>query len=204
MKKRCAWCGADALYVAYHDEEWGVPVHDDRLLFEFLVLEGAQAGLSWLTVLRKRQNYRKAFDAFDCARVSRYTGKDVTRLLADSGIIRNRLKIESAIKNAQGVLEIQAEYGSLDAYFWRYVDGAPKHNAWASIADLPAKSALSEMMSRDLKQRGFSFVGPTVCYSFMQAVGIVNDHTIGCFRHNEIRNLSRPARCVNASSNLAR
>ncbi len=192
MKKRCEWCGTDEIYVAYHDEEWGVPVHDDRLLFEFLVLEGAQAGLSWLTVLRKRQNYRKAFDNFDCVRVARYTGKDVTRLLADPGIVRNRLKIESAIKNAQGVLDIQAEYGSLDSYVWRYVDGAPQQNAWTSMSDLPTKSALSEMMSRDLRQRGFRFVGPTICYSFMQAVGIVNDHTTDCFRHNEIRNLTAP------------
>jgi DNA-3-methyladenine glycosylase I len=175
--------------MAYHDEEWGVPVHDDRRLFEFLVLEGAQAGLSWLTILRKRENYRKALDGFDCGRVARYTGQDVARLISDPGMVRNRAKIESAIKNARGVLEIQAEWASLDAYLWRYVDGIPKQNAWKSMAELPAKSEASEMMSRDLRRRGFNFVGSTICYSFMQAVGMVNDHVIDCFRFREIKAL---------------
>ena len=193
MKRRCEWCGSDPLYVAYHDDEWGVPVHDDRLLFEFLILEGAQAGLSWLTVLRKRENYRKAFHGFDCERIARYAKKDVTRLLADAGIVRNRLKIESAIKNARGVLGIQEEFGSLDAFLWRYVDGVPIQNAWQSMQELPAKSGLSDMMSKDLKKRGCSFVGSTICYAFMQAVGMVNDHTTDCFRYKEIKRLPNKA-----------
>jgi DNA-3-methyladenine glycosylase I len=192
MKKRCEWCGRDPLYTAYHDEEWGVPVHHDRLLFEFLVLEGAQAGLSWLTILKKRDNYRKAFDAFDSERVARYTEHDVRRLLSDSGIVRNQLKIEAAIKNARGVLDIVDEWTSLDAYLWRYVDGVPKQNAWKSMAELPAKTKASDMMSRDLKKRGFNFVGSTICYAFMQAVGMVNDHTTDCFRHREIKTLGSP------------
>lgn len=187
MKKRCLWCGDDPLYVAYHDQEWGVPVHDDRLLFEFLILEGAQAGLSWLTILRKRENYRTAFDGFDCRRVAAYTEADVARLLSDPGIVRNRLKVESAVRNAQGVLDIQKEFGSLESYLWRYVDGAPRQNAWKSVAEVPAQSEASGMMSKDLKKRGFNFVGPTVCYAFMQAVGMVNDHTTDCFRHTEVR-----------------
>lgn len=190
MKTRCGWCGEDPLYVAYHDNEWGVPVHDDRLLFEFLILEGAQAGLSWLTVLKKREHYRKAFHAFDCERVARYTEADVARLLSDPGIVRNRLKIEAAIKNARGVLDIQAAFGSLDAYLWRYVDGNPKQNAWRSLAELPAKTDLSDQMSKDLKKRGFNFVGSTICYAFMQAVGMVNDHTVDCFRHGEVRRMA--------------
>jgi DNA-3-methyladenine glycosylase I len=190
MKNRCKWCAGDPLYVAYHDDEWGIPVHDDRLLFEFLVLEGAQAGLSWLTILKKRENYRKAFHAFDCQKIAKYSQRDVTRLLADSGIVRNRLKIESAIKNARGVIGIQEEFGSLDAYLWRYVEGVPIQNAWTSMAELPAKTDISEKMSRDLKKRGFNFVGPTICYAFMQAVGMVNDHTTDCFRHEEIKKLA--------------
>ena len=187
MKKRCEWCGSDPLYVAYHDEEWGVPVHDDRLLFEFLILEGAQAGLSWLTILKKRENYRKAFQAFDYERIGRYTKKDINRLLSDAGIVRNRLKIESTIRNAQGALAIIEEYGSLDAYLWRYVDGVPQQNAWKSMAEVPAKTELSDTMSKDLKKRGFNFVGSTICYAFMQAVGMVNDHTTDCFRYREIK-----------------
>ncbi len=186
MKKRCGWCGTDPLYVAYHDEEWGVPVHDDRRLFEFLVLEGAQAGLSWLTILRKRANYRKAFDSFDFSRVARYGQKDIRRLLHDPGIVRNRLKIEAAIANARGVLAIREECGSLDAFLWRYVDGKPVQNAWKRMADIPAKTLASEQMSKDLRKRGFNFVGPTICYAFMQAVGMVNDHLTVCFRHREI------------------
>jgi DNA-3-methyladenine glycosylase I len=186
---RCEWCGSDPLYVAYHDDEWGVPVHDDRLLFEFLILEGAQAGLSWLTILKKRDNYRKAFHDFDCERIARYTQADVARLLADPGIVRNRLKIASAIGNARGVLAIRGEFGSLDAYLWRFVDGVPRRNAWKSMAELPAKTDLSDALSRDLKKRGFNFVGSTICYAFMQAVGMVNDHTTDCFRYGEIRDL---------------
>ena len=190
MKKRCAWCGSDPLYRAYHDDEWGVPVHDDRRLFAFLVLEGAQAGLSWLTILKKRENYRKAFHDFDCERIARYTDADVARLLADAGIVRNRLKIASAIQNARSVLAIQEAYGSLAAYLWRYVDGVPRQNAWGSMAEIPARTELSDAMSRDLKKRGFKFVGSTICYAFMQAVGMVNDHTTDCYRHQEIRALS--------------
>ncbi|NLF19203.1 MAG: DNA-3-methyladenine glycosylase I [Lentisphaerae bacterium] len=192
MKTRCEWCGTDPLYAAYHDDEWGVPVHDDRRLFELLTLEGAQAGLSWLTILRKRENYRKAFYAFDPARVATCTEEDVARLLADAGIVRNRLKIESAIKNARGVLAVQEEYGSLDTYLWRYVDGIPEQNAWRSMSELPARTELSDAMSKDLKKRGFNFVGSTICYAFMQAVGMVNDHTVDCFRHKEIRDLATP------------
>jgi len=192
MKKRCEWCGTTlSLYITYHDKEWGVPVHDDRLLFEFLILEGAQAGLSWLTILKKRENYRKAFSDFDCKRIARYTEADITRLLADPGIVRNRLKIEAAVKNAKGVLDIREEYGSLDSYLWRYVDGVPKQNVWKSEAELPAKTALSEKMSKDLKKRGFNFVGSTICYALMQAVGMVNDHITDCFRYKEIKELAQ-------------
>ena len=192
MKKRCAWCGSDPLSRAYHDDEWGVPVHDDQRLFAFLVLEGAQAGLSWLTILKKRENYRKAFHAFDCERIARYTDADVARLLADAGIVRNRLKIASAIRNARSVLAIQEAYGSLAAYLWRYVDGVPRQNAWGSMAEIPARTELSDAMSRDLKKRGCTFVGSTICYAFMQAVGMVNDHTTDCYRHQEIRALAQP------------
>jgi DNA-3-methyladenine glycosylase I len=186
MKMRCAWCGSDPLYRAYHDDEWGVPVHDDRLLFEFLILEGAQAGLSWLTILKRRDGYRKAFDDFDVECIARYTQNDVARLLADEGIIRNRLKVESTIRNAQGTLKIREEHGSLDAFLWRYVDGVPLQNAWASMKELPAQTRQSESMSRDLKKLGFNFVGPTICYAFMQAVGMVNDHTTDCYRYRDI------------------
>lgn len=192
MKKRCAWCGSDPLYRAYHDDEWGVPVHDDRRLFAFLVLEGAQAGLNWLTILRKRENYRKAFHDFDCERIARYTDADVARLLADAGIVRNRLKIASAIQNARSVLAIQEAYGSLAAYLWRYVDGVSRQNTWGSMAEIPARTELSDAMSRDLKKRGCTFVGSTICYAFMQAVGMVNDHTTDCYRHQEIRALAQP------------
>ena len=188
---RCKWCGNDPLYISYHDEEWGMPVHDDRLLFELLVLEGAQAGLSWLTILKKRENYRKAFHSFDCETIANYNEKDIERLLSDPGIVRNRLKIESVIKNARGVIQIQEEYGSLDAYLWSYVDGAPIENEWESMDEPPVKTALAERMSKDLKKRGFNFVGPTICYAFMQAVGMVNDHTTDCFRHKEIKQLNQ-------------
>ncbi len=186
---RCKWCGSDPLYIAYHDDEWGIPVHNDRLLFEFLILEGAQAGLSWLTILKKRENYRKAFQNFDCETIANYSQHDVDRLLSDSGIVRNRLKIESAIKNAQGVIKIQEEFGSFDSYLWCYVEDTPKQNEWKSMVDIPAKTEISERMSKDLKKRGFNFVGPTICYAFMQAIGMVNDHTTDCFRHEEIKQL---------------
>ena len=191
MKERCEWCGSDPLYVAYHDDEWGVPSRDDRHLFEMLVLEGAQAGLSWLTVLRKREHYRKAFHAFDAEKVAAYTARDIERLLADPGIVRNRLKVESAIRNARGVLAIRERHGTLAAFLWRYVEGVPRQNAWRRLAELPAKTAQSDAMSRDLKRLGFNFVGSTICYAFMQAVGMVNDHVIGCYRHAEVGALGR-------------
>jgi DNA-3-methyladenine glycosylase I len=184
--KRCEWCGSDPLYVAYHDEEWGVPVHEDRRLFEMLTLEGAQAGLSWLTILRKREGYRRAFHKFDFEKIVSFSSSDVKRLLSDSGIVRNRLKIESVIKNAQGVIAIKEELGTLDAFLWQYVDGFPKNNTWRSMEDIPAHTEQSDSMSKDLKRRGFSFVGSTICYAFMQAVGMVNDHTIDCFRYKDI------------------
>ncbi|TAH51467.1 MAG: DNA-3-methyladenine glycosylase I [Betaproteobacteria bacterium] len=187
MKKRCDWCGTDPLYVDYHDREWGVPAHDDRHLFEMLILEGAQAGLNWITILRKRDNYRRAFDGFDAERVAGYTAQDVERLLGDAGIVRNRLKIESAIANARATLDVRAQFGSLDAFLWRFVDGRPRHVGWSSLADVPPSTAESEVMSRELRRRGFRFVGPTICYAFMQAVGMVNDHLAECFRYAEIR-----------------
>ena len=190
MIKRCDWCNNDPLYVAYHDDEWGVPVHDDRRLFEFLILEGAQAGLSWLTILKKRENYRKAFHDFDCEHIARYTQNDIDRLLADPGIVRNRLKIESAIKNARGALAIREELGSLDAFLWRYVDGASKQNKWSCLAEIPARTKESDRMSKDLKKRRFNFVGSTICNAFMQAVGMINDHTTDCFRYRHIASLA--------------
>jgi DNA-3-methyladenine glycosylase I len=186
MKTRCTWCGSDPLYVAYHDQEWGVPVHDDRRLFEFLILDGAQAGLSWLTILKKRENYRRAFHAFEIERIARYDAADAARLLADAGIVRNRLKIEAAIGNARASLAVQDEFGSLDAYFWRFVDGRPLRNTWCTLAEVPAHTPVSDAMSRDLKKRGFKFVGSTICYAFMQAAGLVNDHTTDCFRYQEV------------------
>lgn len=188
-KKRCAWPGTDPLYVAYHDEEWGVPVHDDRLLFEFLVLEGAQAGLSWITVLRKRDTYRRAFGGFDPEKVARYDKRKVATLMIDAGIVRNRAKIESAIKNARAFLSVQEEFGSFDAYQWRFVDGRPIQNRWRTMAEVPARTAESDALSKDLKQRGFSFVGSTIMYAHMQAVGMVNDHIGGCFRRREVSQL---------------
>jgi DNA-3-methyladenine glycosylase I len=187
MKNRCDWCGSDPLYRAYHDIEWGVPVHDDRRLFEMLILEGAQAGLSWLTILKKRENYRKAFHNFDPTKVAAYGPRDIERLLADPGIVRNRLKIEAAIKNARGVLQLQQQHGSLDAFLWRYVGGKPLQNARRALMEIPARTEQSDAMSKDLKKLGFNFVGSTICYAFMQAVGMVNDHVVGCYRHAEIR-----------------
>jgi DNA-3-methyladenine glycosylase I len=190
-KKRCTWSGTDPLYVAYHDEEWGVPVHDDRVLFEFLVLEGAQAGLSWITILRKRDGYRRAFDRFDPRKIARYDEPKVATLLVDAGIVRNRAKIGSTIKNARAFLDVQAEFGSFDAYQWRFVDGRPIQNRPRTLGDVPARSAQSDAMSKDLKSRGFSFVGSTILYAHMQAVGMVNDHLVDCFRHREVAKLGR-------------
>lgn len=186
LKTRCGWAGEDALYVEYHDCQWGVPVHDDRLLFEMLVLEGAQAGLSWLTILRKRENYRRVFDGFDPQQVATYDEKKIAKLLVDPGIVRNRLKVTSAIQNARAFLKVQEEHGSFDAYVWRFVDGKPKRNAWKSLKELPAKTPESDAMSRELKRAGFNFVGSTICYAFMQAVGMVNDHLTECFRYREV------------------
>jgi len=188
-RKRCAWSGTDPLYVAYHDEEWGVPVHDDRVLFEFLILEGAQAGLSWLTVLRKRDAYQRAFDRFDPRTVARYDKRKVGALLADAGIVRNRAKIESAIKNARAFLDVQAEFGTFDAYQWRFVEGRPIQNRRRAMGEIPARSAESDALSKDLKSRGFTFVGSTIVYAHMQAIGMVNDHVVDCFRHGEIAKL---------------
>jgi DNA-3-methyladenine glycosylase I len=183
---RCGWCGSDPLYVAYHDEEWGVPVLDDRVLFEFLVLEGAQAGLSWLTILRKREGYRRAFAGFDPAQVARFDRKRIEKLLADPGIVRNRLKVESAVSNAAAFLAVQEAHGSFAAYIWDFVDGRPIQNRWRALTELPAKTPLAEAISKDLKGRGFRFVGPTIVYAHMQATGMVNDHLVGCFRHREV------------------
>jgi DNA-3-methyladenine glycosylase I len=190
---RCPWPGADPLYLAYHDHEWGVPAHDDRHLFEMLVLEGAQAGLSWITILRKRERYREVFDQFDPATVARYGPRKVAGLLADAGIVRNRLKIDAAIGNARAFLEVRREFGTFDAYLWSFVDGTPTVNQWKTMADVPARTTESDALSRDLRERGFKFVGSTICYAFMQAVGVVNDHLVGCYRHGEIgrpRNLA--------------
>lgn len=183
---RCAWAGSDPLYLAYHDEEWGVPIHDDRLLFEFLTLEGAQAGLSWLTILRKRKAYRAAFAGFAPELVARFDAAKVAELLANPGIVRNRLKVESTISNARAFLAVQEEFGSFAAYQWRFVDGQPIQNSWQGIREVPATTPVSDAFSRDLKKRGFRFVGSTICYAHMQAVGMVNDHTVDCFRWREL------------------
>jgi DNA-3-methyladenine glycosylase I len=191
---RCGWAGTDPLYVAYHDTEWGVPQHDDRHLFEMLVLEGAQAGLSWITILRKRQAYKAAFDNFEIATVASYDRRKHASLLRDPGIVRNRIKIDAAIKNARAVVAIIEEVGSFDAYLWRFVDGRPLINRWRSLADVPAQTPASDALSRDLRQRGCSFVGSTICYAFMQAVGMVNDHVTTCFRHGAVQPARRRAR----------
>jgi len=186
MATRCGWAGTDPLYIAYHDEEWGVPVHDDRRLFEFLVLEGAQAGLSWITILRKREAYRKSFAGFDPEKVARFDARRVAGLLKNPAIVRNRAKVGSAVGNARAFLKVREEFGSFDAYIWRFVDGRPKRNLWKTLKQIPAETDASRAMSRDLKGRGFNFVGPTICYSHMQATGMVNDHIVGCFRHREV------------------
>lgn len=188
--RRCGWVSEDPLYLAYHDEEWGVPVHDDRHLFEMLVLEGAQAGLSWITVLRRREGYRRAFAGFDAERVAAFGPADVERLMADPGIVRNRAKVEAAIANARAVLRVQEELGSLDRLIWGFVDGRPLQNHRASLREVPAETAESKAMSKELRRRGFGFVGPTICYAFMQAVGLVNDHTADCFRHGPVAALA--------------
>ncbi|MBI1795445.1 MAG: DNA-3-methyladenine glycosylase I [Candidatus Eisenbacteria bacterium] len=186
-KKRCHWAPvAKPLYLAYHDEEWGVPLHDDRRLFEMLILEGAQAGLAWETILNKRAAYRRAFDRFDPRKVARYDAHKVRALLADAGIVRNRLKIGAAIRNARAFLDVQREFGSFDAYLWRFVDGKPKRNAWRHHREIPARTSESDALSKDLKRRGFTFVGSTICYAYMQAIGMVNDHLTTCFRYREV------------------
>jgi len=186
-KQRCTWPGDDAMYRQYHDTEWGVPLHDDRRLFEFLILEGAQAGLSWITILRKRDNYRAAFDDFDAARIAAYGANKIESLLQNAGIVRNRLKVQSAIINAQKFLDVQDEFGSFDAFIWRFVDGRTKQNNRRSLADIPSSTPESDAMSKELKRRGFKFVGSTICYAHMQATGMVNDHTTDCFRHKELK-----------------
>ena len=195
-KNRCGWCGADPLYVAYHDEEWGVPVYDDQVLFEFLILEGAQAGLSWSTILKKREGYHRAFDGFDVEKVARYDGIKISALLTDPGIVRNQLKIGSAVTNAQAFLNIQDERGSFSDYIWSFVDGRPIQNSWRSLAEIPAKTPLAETLSKDLKKRGFRFVGPTIIYAHMQATGMVNDHLVDCFRYREIAELGEDAKLI--------
>jgi len=187
--KRCHWPGDNPLMIEYHDTEWGVPVHDDRTLFEFLILEGAQAGLSWQTILNKRENYRKAFNNFDVSKIARYGAKDTKRLLGNAGIVRNRLKIAATIQNAKEVLKIQKEFGSFDKYIWQFVGNKPVQNKFKLLKDIPPTTKESDAMSKDLLKRGFKFVGSTICYAFMEAVGMTNDHTANCFRYNECKNL---------------
>lgn len=189
MNQRCEWAGSDPRMIEYHDREWGVPVHDDQRLFEFLILEGAQAGLSWSTILNKREAYRRAFDDFDVERVAAYRPAKIARLLADPGIVRNRLKINGAVQNAKAFRVIQREFGSFDRYVWQFVGGQPRRNAWTTLKNVPAQTAESDALSKDLKKRGFTFVGSTICYAFMQSAGMVNDHTVECFRHVEVAQL---------------
>jgi DNA-3-methyladenine glycosylase I len=187
MKTRCAWAKSDPLYVKYHDKEWGIPLHDDLKLFEMLILEGAQAGLSWITILRKRENYRNAFDGFDARRIVKYDRRKVKLLLSNDGIVRNRLKVEATVQNAKAFLSVRKEFGTFDEYIWHFVRGAPIQNSRNSLKNVPAMTVESGAMSKDLRQRGFNFVGPTICYAFMQATGMVNDHIISCFRYKELR-----------------
>jgi DNA-3-methyladenine glycosylase I len=189
MKKRCSWCTDDPLYIDYHDNEWGVPIHNDRTLFEFITLEGAQAGLSWLTILKKRENYRKAFDNFDFYKISKYNSSDFERLLNNPGIVRNKLKIKSTITNAQATIKIVEEFGSLDSYLWGFVDNTTIQNKVTSLSEIPITTKISDSLSKDLKKRGFKFVGSTICYSLMQAIGMVNDHFIDCFRYEEVKQI---------------
>ena len=186
MKTRCSWPGANDLMMKYHDKEWGVPVHDERKLFEFFVLDAFQAGLSWAIILKKRENFKKAFDNFDAKRIAKYDKRKIKKLLADSGIVRNRLKIEATICNAKEFLNIQKEFGSFDSYIWQFAGGRPIKNSWKALGDIPAKTAESDAMSKDLKKRGFKFVGSTICYAFMQGAGMVNDHIVACFRYNKV------------------
>ena len=189
-KSRCEWCTGSDIEIAYHDKEWGVPLHDDQRLFEFLILEGAQAGLSWITILKKRDHYRKVFDQFDPSLVAEYSEKKIEKLLQDAGIVRNRLKVSSAVSNARLFLDVQAEFGSFDHYIWQFTDGKVISNSHRSHSDIPANSAESDTMSKGLKKRGFRFVGSTICYAYMQAIGMVNDHTTDCFRYQQIHALS--------------
>lgn len=186
-RTRCHWAGTDPRMIAYHDHEWGVPLHDDQRLFEFLILEGAQAGLSWSTILNKREHYRTAFDGFDPRRVAHYTERRIEKLLSDPGIVRNRLKVAGAVQNAKAFLAVQAEFGSFERYVWEFVGGRPQRNAWRTLKEVPARTAESDALSKDLKRRGFTFVGSTICYAFMQATGMVNDHTVDCFRYAELK-----------------
>jgi DNA-3-methyladenine glycosylase I len=195
MKNRCGWTGSDPLYIKYHDTEWGVPIHNDRKLFEFLLLEGAQAGLSWITILRKRENYRQAFGRFDPEKIARYGKRTIRELLLNDGIVRNRLKIEAAVQNARAFLHLREECGSFSTWVWKFVDGRQLQHAWKKLKDIPAATAESEAMSRELRKRGFNFVGPTICYAFMQATGMVNDHLTSCFRYNEVKKSAREEVC---------
>ena len=190
-KMRCGWCGDDPLYVQYHDEDWGVPVYDDRQLFAKLILDGAQAGLSWITILRKQENYWQAFDQFDPEKIARYDEAKIAELLQNPGIVRNRLKVNAAVKNARGYLKIQTEQGSFSDFLWQFVEGKPIQNRWQTLRDIPAETKESQAMSKALKQQGFTFVGPTIVYAFMQAVGMVNDHVVSCFRYEEVAGLSK-------------
>ena len=191
-RPRCGWAGSDPLYRAYHDREWGVPLHDDRRLFELLCLEGAQAGLSWITILRKRPAYRRAFDRFDPRKMARYGAPRIRALLADPGIVRNRLKVAGAVQNARAFLELRADLGRFDRFLWSFVGGASRQNAWSSLRDLPTRTPESDALSKALRQRGFTFVGSTICYAFMEAAGLVNDHVVDCFRHAEVARLGGP------------
>ena len=199
---RCQWAQRSAIEIDYHDREWGVPVHDDRVLFEFLILEGAQAGLSWTTILNKREHYRQVYDGFDPQRIARYADEKQASLLADPGIVRNRLKVAAAVINARAFLQVQEEFGSFDAYIWRFVDGQTIHNRWRSLSEIPARTAQSDAMSKDLKKRGFKFVGSTICYAFMQAVGLVNDHEVSCFRHQELTDLIKKRKMSSLGQDL--
>lgn len=191
MKTRCTWAESDPLYIKYHDTEWGVPLHEDRKLFEMLILEGAQAGLSWITILRKRENYRNAFDGFDARRIANYDRRKVKLLLSNDGIVRNKLKVKAAVQNAKAFLRIRKEFGTFNEYIWQFVHGVPIQNSRNSLKNVPAMTAESSAMSKDLRQRGFNFVGPTICYAFMQATGMVNDHVVGCYRYKEVKRMKK-------------
>lgn len=184
---RCEWCGVEEQYIKYHDKEWGLPIHSDRKLFEFLILEGAQAGLSWITVLKKRKTYREVFDQFNFNKVAKYKEAKIQSLLKNPGIIRNQLKVRAAVKNANAFIEVRDEFGTFNKYIWQFTDGKTVQNSWKSLKEIPAQTEISILMSKDLKKRGFTFVGPTICYAFMQAIGMVNDHVVGCFRYKQLK-----------------